>query len=189
MITSTTYFTLNSKNHTHECIYLFFLLTRKLLILANCSLWSNETKYAFDHLLHSDLSTIYFPSSLNKLKVFPSTSPDCSYKNDATRKKTLRKNLPLFVRQDNLPLGLIDILCIFTGLRSSDDTRCISLSAPSNGSNFYSGSKLSIFLTIGRRHDKSSYHISHSDQILTLPLNWGSRSYFLYPSSKFFITR
>ena len=133
LITSTTYFTLNSKNHTHECIYLIFLLTRKLSILANCSLWSNETKYAFDHLLHSDLSTIYFPSSLNKLKVFPSTSPDCSYKNDATRKKTLRKNLPLFVRQDNLPLGLIDISCIFTGLCSSDDTRCISLSAPSNG--------------------------------------------------------
>ena len=136
LITSTTYFTLNSKNHTHECIYFFLLLTRKLLILANCSLWSNDTKYAFDHLLHSDLSTIYFPSSLNKLKVFPSTSPDCSYKNDATRKKTLRKNLPLFVRQDNLPLGLIDIWCIFTGLCSSDETRCISLSAPSNSSNF-----------------------------------------------------
>ena len=149
MITSTTYITLNSK--THACMYLFpFFIIKEFIEVqtANCSLWSNgamyfELKfisndtgkllYFFNHLLHSDLSTIYFPSSLNKLKVFPSTSPDCSYKNDATRKKTLRKNLPLFVRQDNLPLGLIDISCIFTGLCSSDDTRCISLSAPLNG--------------------------------------------------------
>ena len=120
LITSITYVTLNGKNtNIYE-----FLITRKLSILANCSLWSNETMffkwklisndigkflYSFNHLLHSDLSTIYFPSSLNKLKLFPFPS-DFSNTNHATRKKTLQKQLSCFPQQDNLPLGLTDVI-------------------------------------------------------------------------------
>ena len=67
--------------------------------------------YSFNHLLYSDLSTIYFPSSLNKLKLFLSPSSDCSNKNHVTRKKkTFRKKLSCFLRQDNLPLGLTDVI-------------------------------------------------------------------------------
>ena len=62
------------------------------------------------HLLHSDLSTIYFPSSLNKLKLFPFPS-DFSNANYATRKKkTLQKKLSCFPQRDNLPLGLTDFI-------------------------------------------------------------------------------
>ena len=128
MITSTTYITLNSKTHT--CMYLFpFFIIKEFIEVqtANCSLWSNgamyfELKfisydtgkllYLFNHLLHSDLSTIYFPSSLNKLKLFLSPFSDCSNTNHATRKKkkTLRKKLSCFLQQDNLPLGLTDVI-------------------------------------------------------------------------------
>ena len=121
LITSITYITLSGKNtNMYE-----FLITRKLSIVANCSLSSNETMffkwkfisndigkflYSFNHLLHSDLSTIYFPSSLNKLKLFLSPSSDCSNTNHATRKKTLQKKLSCFPQQDNLPLGLTDVI-------------------------------------------------------------------------------
>ena len=116
MITSTTYITLNSKTHT--CMYLFpFFIIKEFIEVqtANCSLWSNgamyfELKfisndtgkwlYSFNHLLHSDLSTIYFPSSLNKLKLFLSPFSDCSNTNHATRKKKKKLRNRIEVRQD-----------------------------------------------------------------------------------------
>ena len=106
LITSITYVTLNGKNTD---IY-EFLITRKLSILANCSLWSNETMffkwklisndigkflYSFNHLLHSDLSTIYFPSSLNKLKLFPFPF-DFSNKPRDEKKKRCKKSYLAF---------------------------------------------------------------------------------------------
>ena len=112
---------------THTCMYLFpFFIIKEFIEVqtANCSLWSNgamyfELKfisndagkwlYSFNHLLHSDLSTIYFPRSLNKLKLFPFPS-DFSNTNHATRKKTLQKQLSCFPQQDNLPLGLTDVI-------------------------------------------------------------------------------
>ena len=117
LITSTTYITPNNKN-THMSVSISFFIIKEFIEVqtANCSLWSNgamyfELKfisndtgkwlYSFNHLLHSDLSTIYFPSSLNKLKLFLSPSSDCSNTNHATTG---------FLQQDNLPLGLTDVI-------------------------------------------------------------------------------
>ena len=116
MITSTTYITPNNKNthmsvsisfFYHHGIYrsangkLFLMIKRSNVLWVKISNDTGKWLYSFNHLLHSDLSTIYFPSSLNKLKLSLSPSSDCSNTNHATTG---------FLQQDNLPLGLTDVI-------------------------------------------------------------------------------